>query len=78
MFAIPVLAPGERTSVGLKVAATSGFLMTLLNVVLSVFPIIDVENPWAFAAKIGGTVVVLNGVGAWLYVRGAARKARNA
>jgi hypothetical protein len=37
--------------------------MTLLNVVLAVFPINDVPNPVAFAAKIGGTVLGLNVAG---------------
>jgi amino acid transporter len=76
MFAIPLLAPGERTPLSLRVAAASGFAMTLLNVVLSVFPIIDVPNPAWFAAKIGGTVMVLNLAGAGLYWRGAVRRKR--
>jgi glutamate:GABA antiporter len=57
MFAIPLVAPGEKPSWAVRLAAISGFLMTLLYVVLSVFPIIDVENPWLFTAKI--VVVVL-------------------
>jgi len=39
MFAIPLLAPGEKPSLLLRAAALSGFAMTLLNVVLAVFPI---------------------------------------
>jgi amino acid transporter len=76
MFAIPLLAPGERASLPLRIAAASGFAMTLLNVALSVFPIIDVPNPALFAAKIGGTVVTLNLAGALLYWRGAMRRKR--
>jgi len=45
MFAIPLAAAGEKPSLFLRTAALSGFLMTLLNVVLSLFPIIDVPNP---------------------------------
>jgi len=51
MFAIPLIAPGEKPSWMLRVAAASGFAMTLLFMVLSVFPIIDVPNPALFAAK---------------------------
>ena len=51
MFAIPLVARGEKASWVLRVAAASGFAMTLLNVVLSVFPIIDVPNPASFAIK---------------------------
>jgi hypothetical protein len=43
--------------------------LTLLNVVLAVFPIIDVPNAFAFAAKIGGTVLGLNLAGALFYWR---------
>jgi membrane associated rhomboid family serine protease len=48
--------------------------MTLLNVVLSVFPIIDVPNPFAFAAKIGGVVLGLNLAGALFYWRASNRR----
>jgi amino acid transporter len=78
LFAIPLFAPGERTPVALKVAAASGFLMTLLNVTLSVFPIIDVPDAALFAAKVGGTVIILNACGVFIYVRAARiRRARN-
>jgi amino acid transporter len=74
MFAIPLLAPGEKPTLLLRVAALSGFAMTLLNVVLAVFPIIDVPNPFAFAAKIGGTVLGLNVAGAMFYWRASSRR----
>jgi hypothetical protein len=69
MFAIPLVARGEKPSWGVRLAALSGFLMTLLFVVLSVFPIIDVQNPWLFTAKIAGTVLVLQSLGAAFYWR---------
>jgi amino acid transporter len=59
MFAIPLVASGEKPSWGVRAAALSGFLMTLLYVVLSVSPIIDVQNPWLFTAKI---IAVVGGV----------------
>ena len=59
MFAIPLLARGERPSWSVCGAALSGFLMTFLYAVLSVFPIIDVQKPGLFAAKI---LVVVGGL----------------
>ena len=67
MFAIPLVARGERASLAVRLAALSGFLMTLLFLILSVFPTIDVQNPWMFTAKIVGTVAAIEGVGA-LYI----------
>jgi amino acid transporter len=52
MFAIPLMARGEKPTRSVRWAAMSGFIMTLLYVVTSVFPIIDVQNPWTFTAKI--------------------------
>jgi amino acid transporter len=60
MFAIP-LAGGAPTWV--KIASASGFLMTLLYVVLSIFPIIDVGNRVGFTLKISGVVILGNLVG---------------
>ena len=76
MFAIPLLAPGEKPSWILRLAAVSGFLMTLLYVILSVFPIIDVPNRFSFAVKIGGVVIGLNLAGALFYWRAEARRMR--
>jgi len=73
MFAIPLIARGERPSWGVRAAALSGFLMTLLYVVLAIFPIIDVESPWLFSAKIIGVVLALECM-AVAYYRWAARR----
>ncbi len=74
MFAIPLVARGEKPSWMLRVAAASGFAMTLLYMVLSVFPIIDVPNRAVFAIKIGGLVAALNLAGALFYWRADARR----
>jgi amino acid permease len=67
MFAIPILGhAGASTS--LRVAAASGFALTLLCVVLSVFPIIDVPNWQSFALKVGGTVIAGNIAGGVIYL----------
>lgn len=70
MFAIPIVglgASGVRAPLWLKTAATSGFLMTLLYVVLSIVPIVQVESRLAFALKIGGLIIVANLAGAAVY-----------
>ena len=47
----------------------SGFTVTLLFVVLSVFPVIDVANPVSYAWKTVAVVVGVNTLGAILYTR---------
>jgi amino acid transporter len=69
MFAIPLVGRGERPSWAVRVAAVSGFLMTLLFVVLSVFPIVKVDNAGLFAAKLIGVIGGLQCAGALYYWR---------
>lgn len=78
MFAIPLVGLRNvtpRPPVWLRIAAVSGFLMTLLNVILALVPIIQVENRLSFALKIGGLIVVANLVGFGIY-KAAQRKLR--
>ena len=72
MFALPFVL--KDVSFGVRIASASGFLMTLLYVVLSVFPIIEVQNPWLFTAKIIGLVVALQCAGAAYYWRALIRQ----
>lgn len=51
-----------------RIAAASGFLMVLSFIVLSVFPVIEVESVGAYAAKIGAVVVAAETIGASLFV----------
>jgi amino acid transporter len=44
MFAIPLFAPGEKPSLGVRFAALSAMGMTMLYIVLSIFPIIHPES----------------------------------
>lgn len=69
MFAIPLAARGERPSWPLRLAAFSGFGMTLLFVLLSIFPIVDEQNPGLFTAKMVAVVGGLQCAGAWFYRR---------
>jgi fermentation-respiration switch protein FrsA (DUF1100 family) len=74
MFAIPLVARGEKPPWGVRVAAVSGFSMTLLYVVLSIFPVIDVKNAASFTAKVGGVVAGINAAGAWYFWRASKRR----
>ena len=66
MFAIPLFGlrgVTPRAPVWLRLASLSGLLMTVLYIVLSVFPIIQVESVFTFALKITLTIAAMNGVG---------------
>lgn len=73
MFAIPLFARGEKPSLTVKIAAASGFAMTLAYAVLSIFPVVDVKSPWGFTGKAVLLIVGINAVGA-VYFRHAARR----
>jgi glutamate:GABA antiporter len=78
MFAIPIFstkAKGLRPRIWLRVAAGLGLLVTLLSVVLSVFPIIDVGSSWLYSAKIAAVVLGANALG-WIVFFKWARKNR--
>jgi amino acid transporter len=81
MFAIPLFglkATGARLPVWLKVASLSGFLMTLLYVGLSIFPIIQVESVSVFAAKIAAVIIGANIIGAAIfYLAGKKQRKRS-
>jgi amino acid transporter len=73
MFGLPLAgALRERPPVWLKVAALSGFAMTLLYVTLSILPIVTVVSRLTFALKISGVIVAANVAGAALFLRNAA------
>lgn len=78
MFAIPIIGLKNAASpppVWLRIAAFSGFAMTLMYVVLSLVPIIQVEDRLAFAVKIGGLIVVTNMIGFAIYIAARRRTA---
>jgi amino acid transporter len=70
LFAIPLLARkelGVRPAVWLRIAAVSGFVVTLLYIVLSVFPIIDVQSSWQYSIKTAAVILGANLTGVLLY-----------
>ena len=71
LFAIPIIAMkrfGATAPWWLKAAAILGFLMSVVGAFFTVFPIIDVESRWLFAAKIIVVVVIANAIGATIYL----------
>ena len=75
MFAIPLVGlrgVTPRPPLWIKGAAWSGLLITVLYIVLSVFPIIQVASVASFALKISIVIVLLNLVGVGILV--AARR----
>jgi amino acid transporter len=70
LFAIPLFARKElgiRPGLLLRVGAVSGFLMTLLYIVLSIFPIVDVQSSWEYSAKTAGGIIGANLLGVAIY-----------
>jgi amino acid transporter len=72
LFSIPLrrrsqLVPPPANFV--RAAALSGMSITLAAIMLQVVPIIDVQRPGVFAAKVGLTVLLANLAGAVLYKR---------
>jgi glutamate:GABA antiporter len=63
MFAIPLVGSAAiRTNLPphLKWISVLGFIAALISLLLSTYPFVDVVNPLAYAAKIGGTVLLSN------------------
>jgi glutamate:GABA antiporter len=69
MFAVPLVGRTTGRPWWLMLASLSGFLMTLLYVILSVLPIIQVDNRLIFASKISALIIVANLIGVGLFVR---------
>lgn len=71
MFAIPLIGlrgASPRPPVWLKIAAFSGFAMTLLYIVLSIVPIIPVESRLIFGLKISGLIIITNSIGLAIFL----------
>jgi amino acid transporter len=79
LFAIPLVAASrlaERPPLWLQAAALTGFATTALYSVLSVIPIIPVENEQSFTAKIVTVLVAGNLIGVAIYLFGRSRARR--
>ncbi len=70
LFAIPLFGRrelGVRPPPWLRIGALSGLLMTLLYIVLSILPIVDVQSSWEYSAKTAAALVGANILGFALY-----------
>ena len=67
---------GLRASAPIRLAALCGLLVSVASLPFQVVPIADVPNPAIFGLKVGGLVIAVNALGAWLYGRGTKRMAR--
>jgi amino acid transporter len=77
MFAIPIIGlrgVEPRPPLWLKIAAGAGFLMTLLYVVVSVIPIVQVKSQASFTAKVSGVIIVTNIIGAAIFLLAEKRR----
>jgi amino acid transporter len=73
MFAIPLAGRGEKAPLVVRLAAASGFAMTLGYAALAIFPVVDVKSPISFTIKAVALIAGINGLGA-LYFRFASRR----
>ena len=79
MFAIPLagaLAVRQSLPPWLKFVSIIGFLAALISLLTSTYPFVDVVNPQAYAAKIGGTLLLSNII-ALVFYKLRSRSARN-
>lgn len=74
MFAVPLAAGsrfGKRPGALLRIACVCGMGITLLSIFFSLYPVVPVASPIAFAVKVTLFALAANLVGAALYWRGS-------
>jgi amino acid transporter len=79
MFTVPLVAGrrfGAKPGLLLCLACASGMLMSLASMVFGLSPIVNVKDSGMFALKIIIATLLVNGIGAALYWRGARRAVR--
>jgi amino acid transporter len=79
MFAVPLVVGsrfGKPPGWLLKIACCSGIFVTLLSVVFSLVPVVEVASPWLFAVKMSLTAMAVNLAGGAIYWRGNRIKRR--
>jgi len=64
---------GFRPGIAVRLAALSGFVVSVASLPLQVVPLAGVPNSALFGLKVGGLVCAINALGAWLYWRGTKR-----
>ena len=77
LFAIPIVgARAIRSSarIWLRVAAGCGFVVAMLAIFFTIYPIIDVPSPLIFGTKIASVTVIANAIGATIFLVGQKRR----
>jgi amino acid transporter len=77
MFAIPIVgaaAVRAKARIWLRLAAACGFIVSLLAIFFTIYPIIDVPSPLIFAAKIVLVTVIANAIGIAIFALGERRR----
>jgi amino acid transporter len=80
LFAIPIVAMkrfGARAPWWLKAAAALGFVAAVIGAFYTVFPIIEVQSRFLFAAKIIVVVIIANAIGAAIFLLDKRRNRSN-
>jgi len=80
LFAIPLIGAGAIRSganIWLRIAAASGFLVSLAAIFFTVYPIIEVPSKLIFAAKIIAVTAVANAIGAAIFALRSRAALRN-
>ncbi len=80
MFAIPLFSAkqkGLRAGLWMQIGCASGFVVTLLFVLLSVLPVVPVASAWKYACKIVLVVLGANFLG-WMIYRAGQQKSDGA
>lgn len=73
LFSLPLIGnPALRAKLPawLKIVSAAGLLSSLIGLVFTVYPIVDVISRGAYALKIGGIVALSNAIGVAIYYRG--------
>ncbi len=62
-----------RSGLGIRIGALAAFSVSLFALIFEVVPLGEVTNSAVFAMKVGGTILAMNTLGAYLYWRGSRR-----
>jgi amino acid transporter len=76
MFAVPLFAGtrfGKRPGIFLIMCAMLGLVVTLVQCIVAMIPVVDVVSVWGYAAKVGGASLLINLVGVGIYCIGRRR-----
>jgi amino acid transporter len=63
-------SPALRSGLGLRLAALSGFVVSVVSLPFQIVPLNNVTDRGPFAIKVGVVVCAVNACGTWLYWRG--------